>query len=90
MTLTFKYSEQAKVDWTGGNNKKGERLTKRLDALRVEGTMRRGRPRLRWEDSAKRGLAGVGGEWRSRATERGVWTVAYLGGRSLGHDATLT
>ena len=35
---------------------------RRLEALRVEGIKKRGRPRLRWEDCVKRDLAGVGGE----------------------------
>ena len=43
----------------------GERLTKRVDALRVEGRRRRGKPRLRWEDCVKRDLVGVGGENKS-------------------------
>ena len=49
-----------------------ERLTKRVDVLRVEGRKRRGRPRLRWEDCVKRDLAGVGGEGRMRARDGGV------------------
>ena len=51
----------------------GVRLTKRADALGVEGRRRRGRPRLRWEDCVKRGVVGVGGEWRKRARDRGEW-----------------
>ena len=47
------------MGWTCGK-KEGERLTKRADALRVEGRRRRGRTRLRWEDCVKRYLAGVG------------------------------
>ena len=47
----------------------GERLTKTADALGVDGRRRKGRPRLRWEDYVKRGLAGVGGEWRMRARD---------------------
>ena len=34
------------------------RLTKRLDALRVEDRRKRGRPILRWEDCVKKDLAG--------------------------------
>ena len=50
----------------------GVRLTKRADALGVEGR-RRGRPR--WEDYVKRDLVGVGGEWRMRARDRGEWRM---------------
>ena len=48
----------------------GVRLTKRADALRVEGRRKRGRPRLRWEDCVKKDL--VGAEWRMRARDKGV------------------
>ena len=50
--------EPVKVGWTCGTNG-GERLTKIADALRVGGRRRRGRPRLRWEDTMKTDLAGV-------------------------------
>ena len=49
----------------------GVLLTKRADALGVEGRRRRGRLRLRWEDCVKRDLVGVGGEWRMGARDWG-------------------
>ena len=53
---------RSRLKWAGKVERmEGERLTKRADALRVEGRMRRGRPRLRWEDCVKRYLAEVGG-----------------------------
>ena len=59
-------------DWTGHVERmEGVRLTKRADALGVESRRRRGRPRLRWEDCVKRELVGLGGEWGTRARERG-------------------
>ena len=58
------------MDWTRGKNER-ERLGKRAGALRVEGGRGRGRPGLRWEECEKRYLAGVGGEGRMRARDRG-------------------
>ena len=66
--------EPVKGGWTCRNNGR-VRLTKRADALRVEGRMRRGRPRLRWDDCMKRAIAGVGGERRMRTRDGGVETV---------------
>ena len=61
---------QSLLKWAGHIERmEGVRLTKKADALRVEGTMRRGRPRLRWEDCVKTDLVGVGGEWRMRVRE---------------------
>ena len=57
----------------GGENGRGEWLTKRADVLRVEGKKRKGRPRLRWEDCVKRDLARVRGEGRTRARDKGGW-----------------
>ena len=67
------------MDWTRGKNGRGtadEQLTKRADAFRVEEVgSRRRRPRLRWEDCVKRGLAGVGGEWGIKARDGEVEMV---------------
>ena len=61
---------RSQLKWAGHVERmEGVRLTKRADAIRVEGRRRRGRPRLRWEDCMKRDLAGVGGE----DEERGEW-----------------
>ena len=48
----------SRLKWSGHVERmEGERLTKRADALGVDGRRRRERPRLRWEDSVKRDLA---------------------------------
>ena len=46
-----------------------EWLTKRTDALSVDGRIRRRRLRVRWENCVKRerDLMGLGGDWRMRA-----------------------
>ena len=71
---------RSRLRWAGRVERmEGIRLTKRADALRVDGRSRRGRPRLRWEDCVKRDSAGVGGEnesegwgeWRMRARDGG-------------------
>ena len=62
-----------RMKWAGhleGMN--NERLMKRADALRGEGKMTRGRQRLIWDDGVKRYMVGVGGEWRTRARDKGV------------------
>ena len=65
---------RSRLRWAGHVERmEGVRLTKRADALGVEGRRRRGRPRLRWEDCVKRDLVGVGGEWSTRARDRGEW-----------------
>ena len=88
------------MGWTRGTHGR-ERLTKRADALRVEGRRRTGRRRLRWEDCVKRYLSGVGGEGRGER-ERGIWGVETGGGdnsetgsvmekgEKIGIDASLT
>ena len=63
---------RSRLKWAGHVGRmEGERLTKRAEAIRVEGTRRRGRPKLRWEDYEKRDLAVVGGERIMRGI--GVW-----------------
>ena len=58
---------RSRLKWAGHVERmEGERLTKRVDALRVEG-----RRRLRWEDCVKGHLVGLAGEWRTRAKGNG-------------------
>ena len=75
----------------------GVRLTKRADALRGEGRRRRGRPRLGWEDCAKKDLAGVGGKWTGGVetgggdgSETGLVVKKMLNKSSTGIGANLT
>ena len=61
---------RSRLKWAGHvESMEGERLSKRLDARTLEGSRRRGRLGLRWEDCVKRCLAGV--EWRMKARDRG-------------------
>ena len=46
---------------------------KRAGALTVECRKRKGRHRLRWENSVLRDLAAVGGEWSMRPRDRRKW-----------------
>ena len=63
----------SRLRWAGHVERmEGVRLTKRADALGVEGRRRRGRPRLRWEDYVKSDSVGVGG-WSRRTRDRGEW-----------------
>ena len=49
---------RSRLKWPGHvETMEGVRLTRRADALRVEGRRRRGIPRLRWEDCVKTDLA---------------------------------
>ena len=60
-----------RLKWAGHVERMVEdRLTKTADAYGEEGRRRRGRPRLRWEDCAKRDVrnAGVEGNWREKRT----------------------
>ena len=52
-----------------------DRLPKRAAELREHGRRRRGRPRLRWEDCAKRDVRKPGEEedWKKKAIDRGGW-----------------
>ena len=47
--------------WAGHVERMGDgKLAKRADPQKVEGKGKRGRPRMQWEDSVKRGLERVG------------------------------
>ena len=65
----------SQLTWAGHVERmEDELLTKRSDALRVQGRRRRGLLRLRWEDCVKSDLAVVGGEGGTRA-RYGGWTM---------------
>ncbi len=52
-----------------------DRLPKRAAGLREHGRRRRGRPRLRWEDCAKRDVRKAGEEedWKKKTRDRRGW-----------------
>ena len=54
-----------------------DRLTKRPAELREQGRRKRGRPRLRWEDSVKRDVKKTGeeGDWKKKTGDRGGWKI---------------
>ena len=61
------------IKWAGHvEGMENERLMKRTDALRGEGKITRERRGLIWDDGVKRSKVGVGGEWRTRARDKGV------------------
>ena len=63
-------SGRSLLKWAGHvEQMEGEQLMNRCTHT-VEGRRRRGRPRLRWEDCMKRGLEGVGEDWRMSARDR--------------------
>ena len=53
----------------------GTRAPRRAFDLNVEGIRRRGRPRIRWEDTIKKDLKkiGVDGDWKQLASDGRRW-----------------
>ena len=67
---------RSRLQWAGHVGRMADdRLPKRAAELREEGRMRRGRPRLRWEDYVERDgrKAGEEEEWKKMARNRGGW-----------------
>ena len=81
----------SQLTWAGHVERmEDELLTKRSDALRVQGRRRRGLPRLRWEDCVKSGLAVVGGEGRGGEGRGGENEVEVWGMDNVGGDGNET
>ena len=64
----FIYMSLTRLNLTICSKKTGKESASNYVSIIREG---RRRPILRWEDRVKRDLAGVGGEWRMRARDRG-------------------
>ena len=65
-----------RLQWTGHVERMADdRLPKRAAELRDQGSRRRGRPRLRWEDCVKRDMkkAGEEGDWKKKTGNRVGW-----------------
>ena len=63
----------SRLQWTGHVERMADdRLPKRAAWLREEGSRRRGRPRLRWEDCVKRDVVKAGEEehWNKKTRDR--------------------
>ena len=67
---------RSRLQWAGHVERMADnRLPKRAAELREPGRMRRGRPRLRWEDCVKRDVKKTGeeGDWKKKTGDRGGW-----------------
>ena len=67
---------RSRLQWAGHVGRMADdRLPKRAAELREEGRMRRGRPRLRWEDYVERDgrTAGEEEDWKKKTRDRGGW-----------------
>ena len=67
---------RSRLQWAGHVGRMADdRLPKRAAELREEGRMRRGRPRLRWEDYVQRDgrKAGEEEDWKKKTRDRGGW-----------------
>ena len=64
---------RSRLQWAGYVERMADdRLPKRAAELREQGRRRRGRPRLRWEDSVKRYARKAGEEedWKKKTRDR--------------------
>ena len=67
---------RSRLQWAGHVGRMADdRLPKRATELREEGRMRRGRPRLRWEDYVERDARKAGEEedWKKKTRDRAGW-----------------
>ena len=65
---------RSRLQWAGHVERMADdRLPKRAAELREPGRMRRGRPRLRWEDCVKRDVRKAGEEkdWKKKTIDKG-------------------
>ena len=67
---------KSRMKWAGHMVRmKDDKLPKRAETKKQEGSRKRGRPQLRWEDCVKRDLRKAGEEdkWRETANNRDQW-----------------
>ena len=67
---------RSRLQWAGHVERMADdRLPKRAAELREQGRMRRGRPRLRWEECVKRYVRKAREEedWKKKTRARGGW-----------------
>ena len=67
---------RSRLQWAGHVERMADdRLPKRAAELREQGSRRRGRSRLRWEDCVKRDVMKTGEEevWKKKTRYRGGW-----------------
>ena len=67
---------KSRIKWAGHMVRmKDDKLPKRAETKKQEGSRKRGRPHLRWEDCVKRDLRKAEEEekWREKANNRDQW-----------------
>ena len=90
MTLTFRYSDQAKVDWTGGNNKKGGTINEKIGCPSSGRYNEKRKTETEMGGQREERFGGSGWGVEIKSDGKGCVDSGVFGGRSLGHDATLT
>ena len=69
---------KSRIKWAGHMVRMNDdKLPKRAETKRQEGSRKRGRPQLRWEDCVKRDLRKAKEEekWREKANNRDRWKL---------------
>ena len=69
---------KSRMKWAGHMVRMNDdKLPKRAETKRQEGSIKRGRPQLRWEDCIKRDLRKAKDEekWREKANNRDRWKL---------------
>ena len=71
------------MDWTCSKNGSG-RTVKKIFKSKLEGSRRKGRPRVRWLEVVQKDLQEMKVKrWRQKAVDREEWTLVIKEGKAI-------